>query len=482
VSGSGIGEAIHFLERLNRANEAQREMALALYWDPDKVRRALAMAALPEGEGRVALSINEQDHGPFIVVTREGRFVTCLAEGMKHDLPQIGHARLSALLAKVETHRERVQMAQELCGDKRLDSIFGIIWRKGEGTCREEFLAACALQPVLRGEILADAMHQFNQIADLHEYLRRCKVIKRGDEAILRQYWQRLWYMGVMYPLFAMGGSRGLDPLFETMASQELSVSMSWPLLRHDDRMLILRGLFSVARIGKPLLSGVKQRYRAAGSPLIFCDAFLSLVTLAVRLPKHRKEIARVLGRYQDMDPHVLHYLKKFPEGFYKIVAMVIDNPDRVYDLFGEALPEIAFDSLTQLGVLPQTHFERAEDIPIDQAYTIMANFSDPTFVNPKSLEFVMMFIPWLVRIEGPELFLPRELMMSMPCKYDKKRALEMLDRRKKFYESVREGLPPRPKAPPRPGRNDPCSCGSGKKYKNCCRGKEADPEEADSE
>jgi uncharacterized protein YecA (UPF0149 family) len=23
--------------------------------------------------------------------------------------------------------------------------------------------------------------------------------------------------------------------------------------------------------------------------------------------------------------------------------------------------------------------------------------------------------------------------------------------------------------APPKPGRNDPCTCGSGKKYKKCC-------------
>jgi len=25
-----------------------------------------------------------------------------------------------------------------------------------------------------------------------------------------------------------------------------------------------------------------------------------------------------------------------------------------------------------------------------------------------------------------------------------------------------------------KPGRNDPCSCGSGKKYKHCCQSKDA--------
>lgn len=30
----------------------------------------------------------------------------------------------------------------------------------------------------------------------------------------------------------------------------------------------------------------------------------------------------------------------------------------------------------------------------------------------------------------------------------------------------------PKPvKVTPKPGRNDPCSCGSGKKYKKCCGG-----------
>jgi len=35
---------------------------------------------------------------------------------------------------------------------------------------------------------------------------------------------------------------------------------------------------------------------------------------------------------------------------------------------------------------------------------------------------------------------------------------------------AVAANLPGMPhKAPPRPGRNDPCSCGSGRKYKQCC-------------
>lgn len=46
------------------------------------------------------------------------------------------------------------------------------------------------------------------------------------------------------------------------------------------------------------------------------------------------------------------------------------------------------------------------------------------------------------------------------------------------------------PLTPPRPGRNEPCHCGSGKKYKNCClrqdqakeRGKAANPDDPEPE
>jgi SEC-C motif-containing protein len=40
------------------------------------------------------------------------------------------------------------------------------------------------------------------------------------------------------------------------------------------------------------------------------------------------------------------------------------------------------------------------------------------------------------------------------------------------YTRSLREGPAPVRHAGPKPGRNDPCPCGSGKKYKQCCLGK----------
>ena len=42
------------------------------------------------------------------------------------------------------------------------------------------------------------------------------------------------------------------------------------------------------------------------------------------------------------------------------------------------------------------------------------------------------------------------------------------------YTRPLREGPPPVRLAQPKPGRNDPCPCGSGKKYKHCCMSKAA--------
>ena len=40
------------------------------------------------------------------------------------------------------------------------------------------------------------------------------------------------------------------------------------------------------------------------------------------------------------------------------------------------------------------------------------------------------------------------------------------------YTRPVREGPAPVRITAPKVGRNDPCPCGSGKKFKNCCLGK----------
>jgi preprotein translocase subunit SecA len=54
---------------------------------------------------------------------------------------------------------------------------------------------------------------------------------------------------------------------------------------------------------------------------------------------------------------------------------------------------------------------------------------------------------------------------------YQREKKYKKLKRRFGIEDEEEEHAPPEPvrRAEPKVGRNDPCPCGSGKKYKRCC-------------
>jgi hypothetical protein len=87
-----MGHAHHFLSRLDRLTDAQHlENAKLLYNDSGLLNRVLKHAAVPTKGERVAISLEHPVHGPWVITTRDGRFVTCLGAGMKpsKELPRV---------------------------------------------------------------------------------------------------------------------------------------------------------------------------------------------------------------------------------------------------------------------------------------------------------------------------------------------------------------------------------------------------------
>ena len=103
-----MAHAEHFLGRLERLEEQQVELALRLYYDHRLVAHVLRKAELPDGTDRVALSLGHEHEGPFLIVTRDGKFVTCLGHGMQHDLPVITRHRLDVLAERLDGLRSLV--------------------------------------------------------------------------------------------------------------------------------------------------------------------------------------------------------------------------------------------------------------------------------------------------------------------------------------------------------------------------------------
>src|SRR5690606_19499584 len=103
--------AEHFLTRVDRLNTPQAELALSLYRDDALVRYVLGQARLPDSAERVAISLAQGDEGPYVIVTREGKFVTCLGKGMRlhDDQSLIAHHTLQHLGSKIDALRQLIE-------------------------------------------------------------------------------------------------------------------------------------------------------------------------------------------------------------------------------------------------------------------------------------------------------------------------------------------------------------------------------------
>src|SRR2546423_617293 len=114
-----MAHAEHFLSRLERLEQPHVELSLALYRDPELVRFILQGVAFDGGSDRVALSLEDPERGPFVIVDRSGAFITCLAEGMvPSEVAIVSRDRLEGSAVRLRTLRERVEAARARAGGK----------------------------------------------------------------------------------------------------------------------------------------------------------------------------------------------------------------------------------------------------------------------------------------------------------------------------------------------------------------------------
>ena len=115
----------------------------------------------------------------------------------------------------------------------------------------------------------------------------------------------------------------------------------------------------------------------------------------------------------------------------------------------------------------PAAEYARAEDLPLDVGIGNLASadLDVGSCLGPYT-ELMAAALPFVARAEASDLFLPEAWLRPF------------LDRNRVDVEHVKEHLirlKRGPKAPkpvvvqPKPGRNEPCTCGSGKKFKVCC-------------
>jgi hypothetical protein len=472
-TGMSTGHAHHFLSRLDRVSMPQVELALELYRDPGMLKFVLESAKLPEGAERVAIALEDSPTSPYVIVTREGRFVTCLGEGMRVDLPIVSRSRLDALSTRVESLRTGMAASAKFAGARGgVGKLLGRIHEAGNSLTREEMVALSGIQPLLAFEFLKYTYACTADLADAREvllrHLKRSPKLKPALHPAARAYWSSFWAIGHFSVLTALSGPELITHLPEELRTRFMTTSFSWGCVRQGVSALAMRGVWASARLGKELLAGHKRMQREAASELTMIDSGMGLLAFGSRHARLRAETRKALESGPGISDD--NALGKLLHAFSQMLVAIAEEDDLRPEELLEAQVRLGAGVavLTCQGLPPGDHvYTQREDVPRDVALTFLANMEVP-FIGvdgvDKFLTATFTAVPWVARASAEELYLPTEVIRSIRRPWTPDDTVALLELQSRHYQR---------KPPPKPqvSRQGPCPCGSGKKYKRCCEG-----------
>jgi hypothetical protein len=455
----------HFLQRLDRITREQTEFALSLYRDHEALAWLLERVSLPPEATRVALAIGKAGDGPFVVVTRDGHFVTCLGAGMSPGPhPVIARGQIDAQLAKLADHRGRLQVARRELrpGETEDDDVLTRVSLRGERMSREDFVAVSAFEPLMGTGFWRYLIDSLRTITTHRGQIARRAGFGARDAKGLRAYHNLEWTVAHLMLLCSMGDRATMEPFLKTTPLVSLLCAVQ------RGHTFSLRAAWAAARFGKTTLAAYKQSLATGVSQLEMLDAALCIGAIALRHSGATAEASKILARHANgsradatgegrEDPGA-----GFRAAYSTAVLAAIEHPEQHVEVALAVGKNLVFQRAARLeGFEPR--IEREEDVPEDLARTALLSF-DGDVLDAQAVAVAASSLTVAARAAPEDFYWPRALVRPMLGDYDVQQTIDRLERHRDWGRSA---------GPTRKavdvGRNDPCPCGSGKKFKKCC-------------
>jgi hypothetical protein len=461
--GLSVRHAEHFLSRLDRLPRCEVDLALDLYRDADLIRHVLAAATIPEQAERVAISLDDPQLGPFLIVTRDGHFVTCLGRGMRPgEHPVVTRTDLDAIARKVERLREKMRLEEKLRGgDQRASMrLLRRLCVASDSVSREEFVAVAAWEPILGPAFLDIYLSMAVEILEQGPILRRLRPRGASADDALQRYWNLLHAAGHMALLGAIAGEK---EHYASLTEPQLKArsAFSWALTGTGVLSFILKGAWAAGRIGKMMLAEYK---RALAEDLAFfelLDTLFALLALGTRAKGLRAEIQKAIlaAPGTARTPQA----KRLREGMGHEVEVCCQMTADLLDADEEALAADlrAFgERLVEPGTAGRDH-PAVEDL----LRTLPLMSLRDGITDGKKLVMSLALIATTAR-GGPEQFyLPSDLAHALRTPWKTEDTWTVLEPMMRAEQAGRKPAVREVAV----GRNDPCPCGSDRKWKRCC-------------
>lgn len=455
----------HFLDRLSRLDGPEVSDALALYYSPELVRELLGYARERGHTDRVAISIDDPVEGPFIIVTQTGHFVTTLGRGMSpdEDLPIVPRSVWDARRRESERFREAWTVASAQSKEKISEAAHDLRI-KGPSMSREAMTLLMSLSRLSLEQsfLRAWVSHQETLLLAATKLQSR-STWKMLDDDLIAEAERTLWAMGHISVIVGGGEFKKraeTDPVIAGLAMMRPSfaaaeVGLIGPLARN---------IWAVGKLGAIYFRQLKEAFRTAPDMVFELDAALGLTAIGLRFSKHRGEIRKLFTIAEQ--PGETH-LEGRRRAIGKLASMALgkDNPREAARQTIEVLGRRMWFELNQNA--PVGHpcrFESPEEVPPELSLPVIANAHDDLWGDQMLGPAAAMFIPGVCTLEAEEMYYPAKFARLIEPYRFGPTLKAAYKRMRAYFASI-----PSTVAEAKPGRNDPCSCGSGRKYKRCC-------------
>ena len=445
-----MGHDHHFLSRIDRVGWADADLALTLYRDHALVNELILFAGAPSGADRIAISLRDPVEGPFVLVERNGHFVTCLAEGMKTDLHVIPRAELDTVM----TDRQQYRHAADLLFEGDTLEFPGPVFQRGEILYREDLPALRAVQPALcnhtRFAIQIVAVELLRGLSTLRTMLSGRQTERKL--AARRDALECLWSIRNSTLVTGLGTYHVSVQLSRTMPPGATITSGVTSL---DLSCLALTGWWLVAQVGLDLLPTYVDAFVARQTTGFLGDALGGLVALAARYPDCRSEVRQVLARNPDADARAQHMIET--------TIAVLETLERYEDLAGAVTETIVTGKVPGLRRALEAQGLRGE-VPRAEALCLASNAMFRFLFDPARFLELLVLATGVANCPAEQLCPSRELPARHATRLSLDKTTQLLLGIARRYAPAPVGARSVTVA-----RNAPCPCGSGKKAKHCC-------------
>lgn len=473
-----MGHDEHFLQRLDRVTDQQVELALTLYRDEGLLQQVLASVELPDSVERVAVSLEDDVLGPFIVLTRTGRFVTCLAKGMQvSDLPIITRARFDVAAGRLQRARDelaRLKRITEQGAAEAYPQLMRRLFRAGPRFCREDAELLASVVPLMvreLSEVQLRLLGAENKATVAMRRVRFDRMTSRIRECVM-DFDRIVWACAHLAPILASTYTNPLLSVDDSNLRAVLSaaqLSFGWYTSLHG-----FRALWCVAQTRKVGLHHLR-RNMALGSPFISDQQFGELAhgIFALSSSKLRAEASKGLTTIADGLVLKDEYTQADVIGrLGMLISTVLEAPREAMVLWAEHIGRTVVGDLCP--ALYLKGLDLRTSVPRDVALAALAN-QPVSFASSPSAGLMIQLVqalPWLAEASVGDLFLPRAWLerlvpestpASVEAWFTRAPMISLLKQAKQAQQARTTS------AAPKIGRNDPCACGSGKKAKRCC-------------